>query len=226
LPVSFDARIATGARLRWPAVNDRVHDLRSALAAHPPRRASVDGTRDAAVLVPIVAHQEPALIFTVRTETVRSHRGQISFPGGSVDAGESAQQAALREADEELGLATTAVEVLGELDDVPTFVSGYLIHPFVAWITDPPKLRPNPAEVAEILEVPVADLTEEIRALPGFTHAGRNYPTEAWIWKGHVIWGATARVLRVLLYRLADAGIAEHPGKSPGWPSWPSVQGA
>jgi 8-oxo-dGTP pyrophosphatase MutT (NUDIX family) len=226
LSVSFDARIATGARLRWPAVDDHVTDIRLALAAHPPQRTSVEGARDAAVLVPIVGHGEPALIFTVRTEMVRSHRGQISFPGGSVDAGESPRQAALREADEELGLAPTAVEVLGELDAVPTFVSGYVIHPFVGWITDPPELRPNPAEVAEVLEVPVADLTEEIRALPGFTHAGRTYPTEAWIWNGHVIWGATARVLRVLLYRLADAGVADHPGESPGWPSWPSVRGA
>lgn len=183
----------------------------------------MENARDAAVLIPIVAHPEPTLIFTVRTDTLPSHRGQISFPGGSIDAGETGEEAAVREADEELGLDPSEVEVLGELDSVPTFVSGYVIHPFVAWIPGAPDLRPNPAEVAEVLAVPVAALSEEVRVLPGFSHRGRTYPTEAWIWDDHVIWGATARVLRVLLYRLAEAGLAQPPGESPGWPPWRSV---
>jgi 8-oxo-dGTP pyrophosphatase MutT (NUDIX family) len=200
-------------------------EIRRVLDSHPPVKARVDGARDAAVLIPIVASPSPALIFTVRTDTLPSHRGQISFPGGSVDPGESARAAAVREANEELGLEPRASEVLGELDAVPTFVSGYVIHPFVAWMAETPHLVPNPAEVAEVLQVPIEDLSEEIRALPGFSHGGRTYPTEAWIWNGHVIWGATARVVRILLYRLAEAGLAPEPGESPGWPSWPSVKG-
>jgi 8-oxo-dGTP pyrophosphatase MutT (NUDIX family) len=192
--------------------------LRS-LSAHPPRRVRIDDARDAAVLIPIVAEPQPTLLFTVRTDTLSSHRGQVSFPGGSIDEGETGQEAAVREADEELGLDPSEVQVLGELDSVPTFVSGYVIHPFVAWLRKVPELRPNPAEVAEVLAVPVAELSEEVRALPGFSHRGRTYPTEAWIWDDHVIWGATARVLRVLLYRLAEAGLAQHPGESPGWQS-------
>jgi 8-oxo-dGTP pyrophosphatase MutT (NUDIX family) len=202
-----------------------VREIRRVLDSHPPVRARVADARDAAVLIPIVAASAPALIFTIRTDTLSSHKGQISFPGGSVDPGESALAAAVREAHEELGLEPADVEVLGELDAVPTFVSGYVIHPFVGWVEEPPDLVPNPAEVAEILQVPIEDLSEEIRAQPGFSHAGRTYPTEAWIWNGHVIWGATARVVRVLLYRLAEAGLARHPGASPGWPSWPSMKG-
>jgi 8-oxo-dGTP pyrophosphatase MutT (NUDIX family) len=196
--------------------------LKKALDDRPPERVQVDGARRAAVLIPIVNDTEPALIFTVRTDTLPSHKGQISFPGGSIDAADhSPAAAALREANEELGLDPRAVTVLGELDSVPTFVSGYVIYPFVGWIEHRPQLRPNAEEVAEILEVPVGGLVEDIRAAPGFAHNGRTFPTEAWIYDGHVIWGATARIVRVLLYRLSEAGLAEPPGESPGWPSWP-----
>jgi 8-oxo-dGTP pyrophosphatase MutT (NUDIX family) len=196
--------------------------LKKALDDRVPERVHVDGARRAAVLIPIVDDAEPNLIFTVRTDTLPSHKGQISFPGGSIDAtDDSSAAAALREANEELGLDPQAVTILGELDSVPTFVSGYVIHPFVGWIERRPQLQPNPAEVAEVLEVPVDGLVEDIRAAPGFAHNGRTFPTEAWIYNGHVIWGATARIVRVLLYRLSEAGLAEHPGESPGWPSWP-----
>jgi 8-oxo-dGTP pyrophosphatase MutT (NUDIX family) len=200
--------------------------LREALAARAPERVSIRGARDAAVLIPIVNANEPTLIFTVRTDTLPSHKGQISFPGGSIDpSDDSPVSAALREAHEELGLDPGVVTVLGELDSIPTFVSGYVIFPIVGWIDSPPVLRPNPAEVAEVLKVPVGGLVEDIRAAPGFAHDGRTFPTEAWIYDGHVIWGATARIVRILLYRLADAGLAERPGGSPEWPSTTTLRG-
>jgi 8-oxo-dGTP pyrophosphatase MutT (NUDIX family) len=191
--------------------------LRDALEAHPPNRRRIEDSRAAAVLIPVVAGDPPTLIFTVRTDTVRSHKGQISFPGGSEDEGEGLERTALRETHEEIGLDPSAVKILGELDTFPTFVSGYAVTPFVGWLDSPPDLAPNPAEVAAILEVPLTDLNQEIRADPGFTHNGRTYPTEAWIWREHVIWGVTAYVLRRFLGILGSHGIIDPPEGDPDW---------
>jgi 8-oxo-dGTP pyrophosphatase MutT (NUDIX family) len=193
--------------------------LTRVLNARKPRRVSLTDARDAAVLIPVVASPAPALIFTVRTETLPSHKGQISFPGGAIDPDESSVQAALREASEEIGLKPDAVEVLGELDSMPTFVSGYVIAPVVGWLDEMPTLVPNPAEVAEVFVVPIDELVDDIRAQPGFTHRGQTYPTEAWLWDDRVIWGVTARLLRTFLDLLARAGLAQAPGPEPEWSS-------
>jgi 8-oxo-dGTP pyrophosphatase MutT (NUDIX family) len=201
-------------------VSEFERSLRDALAGYRPARVNVRGARDAAVLVPVLETPEPTVLFTVRTETVSSHKGQISFPGGSIDPGDpSAEAAALREAQEEIGLDPSAVDVLGELDTTPTFVSGFVISPFVGLLRGRPRLRPNPAEVAEVLEVPLADLNDEIRAEPGFAHAGRTYPTEAWIWRDYVIWGVTARLIRLFLGALAASGLVPAPGETRSWPA-------
>jgi 8-oxo-dGTP pyrophosphatase MutT (NUDIX family) len=196
--------------------------LEQIMSAHEPQHVSIPGARAAAVLVPLLEDPEPSLIFTVRTDTLPSHKGQISFPGGSIDPTDpSPEAAALRETQEEIGLDPSAVRVIGELDTTPTFVSGYVITPIVGWLAHRPELQPNPAEVADVLEVPLADLTDEIRREPGFSHSGQSYPTEAWIWNGHVIWGVTARLLRLLLTRLAEAGLVQPPGATDGWTAWP-----
>lgn len=195
--------------------------LGAVLGARKPQRVQIDDAKDAAVLIPIVAQPEPTLIFTVRTDTLPSHKGQISFPGGSIDDTDaSALDAALREAHEEIGLEPEAVRVLGELDTTPTFVSGYVVTPFVGWLEEVPKLDPNPAEVAEILKVPIAELIEEIRREPGFEHGGRSFPTEAWVWNDHVIWGVTARILRHFLELVAEAGLTAAPGPTKSWTGW------
>jgi 8-oxo-dGTP pyrophosphatase MutT (NUDIX family) len=186
--------------------------LQEVLAARPAGTITVPGARAAAVLIPIVGRPEPSLVLTVRTDTLPSHRGQISFPGGSIDASDaSPAAAALREAREEIGLDERAVRVLGELDTVETFVSGYVVTPVVGWLDEPPDLAPNPAEVARVIQVPIARLGDDVHAEPGFAFEGRTYPTEAWIVQGDVIWGVTARILRSLLHRLADAGLAARP---------------
>ena len=195
--------------------------LREELQARRPRVVQVEGTRDAAVLIPIVRVPEPTLIFTRRTDTLSSHKGQISFPGGSIDPGDAdPAAAALREAQEEIGLDPQAVSVVGQLDDLQTFVSGFVVTPVIGWLPKRPKLTPNPVEVAEILEAPLADLTDEIRREPGFMHGDRRYPTEAWVWKDHVIWGVTARILRIFMERIARAGLGEPPGATSFvWPT-------
>lgn len=192
--------------------------LTHALTGLTPQRITVPDAREAAVLIPVVGGSDPSVIFTVRTDTVRSHKGQISFPGGSKDRGDaSLRHAALRETEEEIGLDPSTVEVLGELDTFPTFVSGYVVTPFVGWIADEPLLTPNPSEVADVLEVPLEELREEIRLDPGFEHRGRTYPTEAWIWRDHIIWGVTARIVRQFLEVLGEAGLAERPSGDGRW---------
>jgi 8-oxo-dGTP pyrophosphatase MutT (NUDIX family) len=187
--------------------------LGATLQERDPDVPHVDGARDAAVLIPIIGSPEPNLLFTVRTDSVSSHKGQISFPGGSLDVADaSVESAALREAHEELGIDPGQVRLLGRLDSVPTFVSGYVIHPIVGWLDELPPLQPNPAEVASVMEVPLGELTEAIRKEPGSIHRGRTYPTESWIWNDLVIWGATARIIRLLLERLASADLAAGPG--------------
>ena len=194
--------------------------LHSVLKAHPAEHVALDGAKHAAVLIPIVAVPEPTLIFTVRTDTVSSHKGQISFPGGSIDPEDAdAAAGALREGEEEIGLEPSKVRIIGELDSFPTFVSGYVVSPFVGWLDEEPELTPNPGEVAEILMVPIAELVEDIREEAGFEHAGRTYPTEAWVWNERVIWGVTARIIRQFLERLAEAGLTEQPGKTMSWPT-------
>ena len=196
--------------------------LKADLQAHPGRHFSDEDARDAAVLIPIIGGDEPALIFTVRTDTLPSHKGQISFPGGSIDPGdESVEAAALRESFEEIGLNSHSVEVLGRLDSMHTFVSGYVVAPVIGWIEEPPELKPNEAEVAQILQIPLADLVEEIRSEPGVTHGGRTFPTEAWIWRDQVIWGVTARIVRTFLERLGEVGLGEAPGETAT--PWPDI---
>jgi len=197
--------------------------LAATLVATPGKNIEVPGARRAAVLVPIVAGHDPSLIFTLRTGTVGSHRNQISFPGGALETDESPRTAALREAHEEIGLDPRAVRVLGELDTTPTFVSGFVVTPVVGWLEGLPALKRNPAEVAEVLIVPLSGLSEKVRREPGFAHLGRTYPTEGWIWEDQVVWGVTAGLLRSLLTRLAEAGLVDPPGEDSTTWSAPAV---
>jgi 8-oxo-dGTP pyrophosphatase MutT (NUDIX family) len=163
------------------------------------------GRTEAAVLLPIYGHPErPGLVFTERRADLRRHAGEISFPGGRRDPPESFLEAALREAQEEIGLAPTAVEVVGALPPVSTFVTSYRVHPFVGLIPDQLELRPNPAEVEAVLQLSLDDLVsgfDKRRIL----RRGMPIRPDTYVVDGHLIWGATARILGELLRRLGRA---------------------
>ncbi len=182
--------------------------VRDALAAGPPpATGGWPGLRPAAVLVPIVCCPGgERLILTRRTDQVEYHKGQISFPGGAVDPGDRDRvETALRESREEIGLEPRDVEVLGRLDEVPVTRSGFCITPVVGVIHKSPyPWVVNPAEVAEVLEVPLAWLLRpafpRIRTLDdGHGRAVEDYVFE---WQGHIIWGATGRIVKSLLDRI------------------------
>jgi 8-oxo-dGTP pyrophosphatase MutT (NUDIX family) len=157
---------------------------------------------DAAVLIPLFPGPRGLIaVFTERDPDLRKHPGEISFPGGRRDPGESLLETALREAEEEIGLAREHVRVVGELPPIGTFVSGYRIHPFVAMIPAGLRWRIQEREVAQVLELPVADL------IAGHRHErlwskGVPVRTPTYTVDGHLVWGATARIVQSLLERL------------------------
>jgi 8-oxo-dGTP pyrophosphatase MutT (NUDIX family) len=158
------------------------------------------GRIPSAVLVPLFYRQgEYCILFTKRTDKVREHKGQISFPGGSRHEGDrAALDTALRECTEEIGLAPDDVRVLGELDDAVTTTSNYVITPFVAMIPYPYPFKMDGWEVEEIIEVPVAALLdEEKRHHDAHVEHGTN--GYFYHYQGRVIWGATAEILHQFL---------------------------
>jgi 8-oxo-dGTP pyrophosphatase MutT (NUDIX family) len=165
--------------------------------------AAVRPIRLAAVLVPIIERDEPTVLFTQRTSHLRDHAGQISFPGGKIDASdESPTAAALREAEEEIALTRSFVEPLGYLD-IHMTPFGHRILPVLARVRPDFALRLNPGEVDDTFEVPLTFLT-----------APQNYTSESRDWNGLTvnllairfgerrIWGATAAILRNLYERV------------------------
>lgn len=160
------------------------------------------GSRPGAVLIPVLAAgPEVRLVFTERTMDLSRHAGEISFPGGLVDPGEAPAAAALRETHEELGIAPSDVELIGSLPMVNTYVSGVLIVPFVGLLWSDPQLTPNAAEIAEVLEYPLSELVARRRE-EELVHEGTVFLTDVFDMDGHVIWGATARILRQFLEAL------------------------
>lgn len=172
--------------------------LRAALDPAP-ALAPAPGDRLAAVLAPLVEKPAPSLIFTVRSDALSRHPGEVSFPGGLVDEGEAPDDAARREAFEEIGLDPALPRLVGALPPVHTYVSAILVVPFVGLLRDEPDLFAAEAEIKEIVRVPLARLaaSEEPMELPrgdGTVWHGWSYPVD-----GHTIWGATGLMLRSFL---------------------------
>jgi len=141
------------------------------------------------------------VLLTQRTENVKTHKGQISFPGGKhEEVDRSVIDTALREAHEEVGIEPEDVTVLGELDDMATTESNYIISPVVGFVPYPYAFHADEWETKEVIEVPVSALLDKHNCETGFAMVdGLTVNTYTYNYDGRVIWGATARILKQLL---------------------------
>jgi 8-oxo-dGTP pyrophosphatase MutT (NUDIX family) len=167
----------------------------------------VQGGNEAAVLVPLYEDRDGDLhaVFTRRRHDLSRHAGEISFPGGRRDAGEALIDTALREAHEEIGLPPEDVRVLGALPPTATFVTNYAIYPFVGLIEAGFAWVVAHAEVDEVLELRLEDLRAG-HAERRLVRRGIPFRTPTYEAGGHLIWGATARILGELLTRTSRSG--------------------
>lgn len=159
-----------------------------------------DGRDAAALLLLYPVEGSPHLLLTRRTDTLPTHRGQISLPGGRIEPGESREQAALREAHEEIGLDPADLRLLGSLSPLHIPVSGFVLHPVVAVLDRRQDWRPLEREVAEILEPPLHTLWQpDTIRVENWTIQNESFVVPSFQLDGDQVWGATAMVLAELL---------------------------
>jgi 8-oxo-dGTP pyrophosphatase MutT (NUDIX family) len=171
------------------------------LARHRPQHIPKGRLRPAAVLLPIYQRAgEETILFTRRTDHLEHHSGEISFPGGARHPGDPDLAAtALRETEEEMGIARGDVELLGRLDDFYS-VHGYHVVPYVGTFAWPYPFRVNAEEIAEVIELPVARLRDPaIFHSEDWQHRGRVHPVHFFLIDGYQIWGLTAAILKQFL---------------------------
>ncbi len=197
----------------------KIFDLQQTLAHRRP--SMMDAQSAFAVLCPLVTMDDGqwGLLFEVRAASLRAQPNEVCFPGGQMDKGETPTQAALRETHEELGIPSTAITVLGELDFI-AHAAGFLIHPVLAVVDDVSALHPSADEVDHTFVVPVsffeetkplsavydlvprthADFPYEVLEVPN-PYPFRTNPVESPVWRydGHPIWGLSARIVRHVL---------------------------
>ncbi len=159
------------------------------LRHHKKKKITGENLKTSAVFIPLFYNQgQYYVLFTERSDEVNFHKGQVCFPGGTREPSDSSLlQTALREIEEEISLKAKDVEVLGELDDSIALTSNYIISPFVAFIPHPYPFKADGREIREIFSVPLSFLMDE---------ANFKQDSYAYEYEGHIIWGATARILR------------------------------
>ena len=175
-------------------------DLETILAHREPKRVEAKGDdyTQASVLIPLfIKDGRYWLLLMRRTNTVEYHKGQVSFPGGAVDAGdESLEYTARRETFEEVGIREEDIEILGQLDDMMTMTSGFIVHPFVGMIPFPYAFRVNEREVDYLIEVPLQFFLDNSQPQDvTVTDGGITLHAPAFVYKDTIIWGATQRIL-------------------------------
>ncbi|HYM61031.1 MAG TPA: CoA pyrophosphatase [Thermoanaerobaculia bacterium] len=174
--------------------------LRGILAARQALEIEAPEHRRACVLIPIVRQGGVwSILFSRRSEHLAAHSGQVAFPGGAVEPGESLDAAAIREAEEEVGIPPQHVELIGRIDDVVAN-SGFLVAPFVGVIGQPIDYVLQASEVDEVFEAPIDRLLDpgnpEVRFVP---YLGRRYPAYFYHYEQYEIWGLTGRMLKAFL---------------------------
>ncbi len=213
-PPPWAALAAEQRRLSLAEVRARLADMPAAVELGP----SVEGSRAAAVLVPLYEHDgDTRVVLIKRPETMSSHRGEIAFPGGTFEAGvdPDLRVTALREASEEIGLDPEAVEIVARLDGIGTVATRFTITPFVGLLAERPALTPSPSEVVRILEVPLSELLDpEVYREERWDTRNAESPTPSvqpaafdvhfYDLDDETVWGATARILTSFLAHLVD----------------------
>lgn len=183
-----------------PSTSNLEERLRRALRSRPQRSGDLPPGRAAAVLLMLFERDgEPWLVFTRRTQHVAHHKGEISFPGGGRDDVDPDLEAtAIRETVEELGIDRAAIRIVGRLDELPTFVTGYNVTPYVGVVPEQHSYHPSDVEIEEVIELPVEELANVGRR---DVVVRRGFPIETNIFetRGHFIWGFTGAVLRQFL---------------------------
>lgn len=180
------------------------------MLGHRKKAILTPGNMPSAVLLPIFCKDhEYHLLFTRRTNKVRYHKGQISFPGGAYQTEDGVlQKTALRETTEEVGIAPESIEVLGCLDDVFAHTSGYVISPFAALVHNPGPLKLNRHEVAEVLEVPFTTLMDKSCVRQDVEiRDGSPVPVYFYHFGNAIVWGATAQILTQFLDIITSSGV-------------------
>ena len=175
--------------------------VEAALADRRRRVVDSESLIPAAVLLLLTNRGGPHVVFAKRTEDVAHHKGQFSFPGGIVETWDGSRlETALREAQEEIGLPPSAVEILGTLDDTETRATQFVITPFVGLIREPVHYIPDGKEIERVLEVPLAALLDPaIFRVEMWERDGEVHPVYFYEYNGETIWGATARILKQFL---------------------------
>ena len=174
--------------------------LRAILAARPAIEIDAPKLKRAAVLIPLIPAEEGwCLLFSRRSENLAAHSGQIAFPGGGVEPNEPLEAAAVREAQEEVGIGSDHVELIGRLDDLVTH-SGFLVAPFVGVIDQRIDYVLQASEVEEVFEVPVeALLRPEQPEVRYVAFRNKRYPAYFYRYERHEVWGLTGRILKHFL---------------------------